>query len=808
VKNITKKSFLLLIMLILYSVCPLSAFSEESKVQPSKSDINNNDNEVLEILDEESDVIIKKEDEEEAQKKKKPISVQPKLPKKKSRFIRAVTSLPDKIRKETLSKSSKIDWDASFREEFEREENEIVTPSLLGIEENVFLVTPPASVLSHNDFFETNASDLSGILGRIPGLFLIKIQDFAHSPVLRGMGGSRIRLLFDGIRLNTPSSPSEMDYLLSTIDFPSLAYVEVIGAPSVTGYGTSAIGGIINFIPQLTRVNPFISMATDSKIFLRYNTTDFSSCGHASTSLHTFDSGIVASVTYENHEELNDGKEKQPFTGFSKVSANFSAEKKFDESNTLRFGYFLSKNFHAERQILYPQTGENDELEVQNHIFWNQIERHLIYLKYENSELRTVDKIRVTLGTQLFKDKFNENMLNLPQFPRILKKNLSTGNFFSLISFGANLGSWGYLIYGLDWYGDVISSKGKTIQSISKDISVTYPSRGVFEDGDFASELENYARLDLFFLNPVLITLGGRVVWDNMHLINMEDKNKPGGGAQIEVRIPLAIRIGYSKIATLGDILALSIIGSFISRPPTLDELSSERAVAEGILFGNPELENENVVAIQGGLKWNANIVEGGVFYGFNHFESEIIQVNSIRDIEKYNYDFSLCTEGIQCWVNINGGKANLHSVEFVNRINVKDFIVIGMTLSYTHGTHDSPSGAEEPMSGIPPLFGSLWMRGIYKPFGLWGEFQLNLGWRQNNLSEKDKLNLAICPDTQNCKGSDEFILLAIRGGVKITDRFFLSIAFTNILNRLEKLHGGILYEPGLGASVSFEGKL
>jgi outer membrane receptor protein involved in Fe transport len=278
-----------------------------------------------------------------------------------------------------------------------------------------------------------------------------------------------------------------------------------------------------------------------------------------------------------------------------------------------------------------------------------------------------------------------------------------------------------------------------------------------------------------------------------------------GGGVQLEMRIPVVARLKSTKFVTLSDVLAFNVIASYGARPPTLDEMTAVRSVSEGILYGNPDLGTEHMAGARGGLKWNAGILEGLLYYGYTHFESFIIPKPLEEEGGDPVYGFELCAAGYPCWIHANAGKADLHTLEFLNRLNIREFMTIGLLLNYANGTQENSWGEREPMSFVPPLGGAFWLRARYVRFGLWGEFSLRWAIDQNLLSTRDLHDPAICRVTAGCDGTDWYLLLAFRGGVRITNRFQLSFMFHNLMNRMQKTHGSLLYTPGIGASVSIE---
>ena len=747
------------------------------------------DVEVADILDEESEAEEAKESGPEEAAKEAAPAAKPAPPMKTA----------DAFSEGMLKEEEAVDWDASFQKEFETEADEVVTPSKKF--EDLFYAVPAVTLTRKPDILQLNAEDLEASTERTTGLGFIHMQDSAPSPVMRGLYGSRLPILFDGIRLTGALSPGGLGYQHGLMDLFSLSAIEVVGGPSPVLYGPDAMGGVINLLPQSPKVSPFVSKATNAEGFFRYSTLDASAIIHAETTLHTLSSGLVAAATYEDHGSLTSGEERQPFTGFERASLTFVAARQFLPSHELKLAYFFTRTDGTDRQV--PGSSGQDSLS------WDFHERHLGFTRYTGKDVGPLEELELTFGFQLFREHLAHTLTLLVDAPRSDKDRLTTGTMFGTLHLIAPLGGWGSLTYGTDYYLDRANGVAMIKESVTSDVTRTIPAdRGIFENGAFASAFEHYLRLELFALHPVLLSVGGRAAWTYVDTQVKEGRSIAGGGAQVELRIPVVSRLKSTKFVTLSDILAFNVIGSFASRPPTLDELSALRTVPEGILYGNPDLENETMAGAQGGLKWNAGILDGFLYYGYSHFES-FIMVRPLEDeAAVFGYDIDLCTAGYACWITSNEGKADLHTVELANQFNIRNFLKIGLTLAYTHGTEELPAGHREPMSYIPPLGGNVWIRAILVRFGLWGELRLKWAIAQDKLSTRDYRDPAICARTSGCGGTDGYLLLAFRGGIDITNRFSLSFAFNNLINQLYKTHGSTLNGPGIGASVSIDVKI
>src|SRR5216117_1144633 len=105
----------------------------------------------------------------------------------------------------------------------------------------------PASALAGDELRAAQSSDLSHVVEALPGVRAITTGSQIGKPVIRGFSGARVLMLENGSRLE--------DYSWSDEDGPSVetAFVrriEVIRGPASVLYGSDALGGVVNVIPE------------------------------------------------------------------------------------------------------------------------------------------------------------------------------------------------------------------------------------------------------------------------------------------------------------------------------------------------------------------------------------------------------------------------------------------------------------------------------------------------------------------------------------------------------------------------------
>jgi iron complex outermembrane receptor protein len=107
-------------------------------------------------------------------------------------------------------------------------------------------VVQPVEVLSDQELQEQTSMTIGDTLSSQPGISATTFGPGASRPVIRGLGGDRIRMLENGIGVGDASSTSP-DHAVST-EVLGADRIEVIRGPATLLYGSSAIGGVVNVI--------------------------------------------------------------------------------------------------------------------------------------------------------------------------------------------------------------------------------------------------------------------------------------------------------------------------------------------------------------------------------------------------------------------------------------------------------------------------------------------------------------------------------------------------------------------------------
>lgn len=115
-----------------------------------------------------------------------------------------------------------------------------------GIRRNREDVLGGTTVLSSTDLAREVRSTIGETLQRQPGVSATSFGPNASRPIIRGLGGERVRVLTDGIG-SLDVSTSSVDHAVA-INPLTADRIEVLRGPAALLFGSSAIGGVVNVI--------------------------------------------------------------------------------------------------------------------------------------------------------------------------------------------------------------------------------------------------------------------------------------------------------------------------------------------------------------------------------------------------------------------------------------------------------------------------------------------------------------------------------------------------------------------------------
>jgi outer membrane receptor protein involved in Fe transport len=669
-----------------------------------------------------------------------------------------------------------VDWDASFHEEMDAPAS-VFVPSRQ--QEEPFHSSSAAWLVTGSDIEDAQAVGASWALADVPGLVPLATSAAGPSPVMRGLLGQRVGLMFDGISLHHSTVPAGPTLLAGTVDPLALSSIEVWRGPGLVMAGPLSVGGTINFVPRLPVVNPLVSFRSEGRAMYRYGSIDTSHVVHGDVGFQLYDTAATASLTYGSFGGLQSGSRRQPYTEHGMLSFDLAVRRALGLTSDLLFYYGTTRL----SQVHQPAGGSG--VEGDGFMRWPQMDRNLIYGRYTALDLGPLDTLQLTLGVHMWNERpqlYSENAAIVPTLTTWDRQVMHTTSAFALAWGRAPLGAWGSLLAGVDYYADLVDADGwlKTYQGAEPPVSSPL-ERTWIPDGARSHALEPHVLMEIYALRPFLLSLGGRFWYHDLD---------PGGG--LEARHLVGGAGLVSGRYAISDLVAFVLSVSYGTRPPTMFEYAG-RSCAPLVQSSSPDLGPEGTLGAELGTKWSVGVLEGSLFYGFTLLDHAIMPL--ARDPAP-GEDPCTAPSRIAEWSN--EGLAWIHSIEFDNRVNIGQVWTIGTVLTWNHGTGKA-DGGRQPLAAIPPLTGTAYLTVRYPRQYLWADVRLRFGLAQTRLA----------PD-EIVTGSekDPFFLLSIRGGLDLGSHLRLYVAFENLVGDTYRVHGSWIDGPGRSVHVGFEGHL
>ena len=262
-------------------------------------------------------------------------------------------------------------------------EEVIVSSSL--IDQASSEIPNPLHVMSGNDISNNASKSLGETLNDLLGVSSSDYGSGVGQPIIRGMSGSRVKILDNGL-VNRDVSGLGADHI-NDVDLSNVQQIEVVRGPSSLLYTNGTIGGIVNIVDnsiaqedvqRLAKIGLETQSVNDGDaqtIFYQDNLNDINiSFSYKDSSFGDFNvpNGSIIHIEEEGHQEHEDHEEhdeQEEELGYL-VNSDFASESlKFGASKTGDWGYIGFSVANIESLYGIPYHGdEHDEHEDEEEV--------------------------------------------------------------------------------------------------------------------------------------------------------------------------------------------------------------------------------------------------------------------------------------------------------------------------------------------------------------------------------------------------------------------------------------------------------
>lgn len=662
---------------------------------------------------------------------------------------------------------------------------EEVTVTASRYERSIFETARAVNLISSKKLSEWAPWETANALLEEPGIWVVQSGYLYGSPIIRGLEGNRILLLFNGIRRNTAGLFPGPNWYLNNIDPFSVKRIEVIRGPGSVLYGSDALGGVINVI---TLQDPLFTeeIQVRNRSFMRVSSADKGVGGRTEI---RFRSPVLFGVlggSWKRNDSIEGGRGDGLLEPSRSRQGNWDLQVDWLAEELHRFEFFFQR-YHR------PPTRRYDQP------MWRQEDERSLYAFRYTGEFGS-DWLSGIHGTLYFQEQ--DTFID-EEFFDADSRDDTVG--FEMQADFSPLEEW-RLIAGLHFHRDRVKNAFPSLQL--EDAFVTWDNPALFLLSEYP--LSSRLRLDL----------GAR--WDRTTF----DSDPPAEERIPEGLTPEDIDLRETHDAPTGSLgLVYSVtdqvnwVGSISRafRSPNKQDLLSYGQSFRGFQVPSPELDPESSWTCETGLRIHSSRLSGNVTYFYTKLRNFIESVPGTFNGKDY-VDLDGDNEkdpGEEVFVKRNAGKAYVHGVELQAAYRLDDCWSLFGNFTWMYGRNRT---SDEPIERGIPLNGLLGIRWEDSPMPekqkYWVECSAQMVSKFDRIPDQ---RLATDPayrrnpqdrDSGLLRGDGSipgYTILNLRGGMRLWERGRLTLGIENLFDRRYRPAHSRMNGPGINFFAALE---
>lgn len=632
------------------------------------------------------------------------------------------------------------------------------------------------TIIGAPEIGERTVQSMAQLLRGTPGVFVQQTTPGQSTPIVRGLKGSEVLHLVDGMRLNTAFFRNAPNQYMSLLDPMNIERIEVVRGPMSVLYGSDALGGVVNIITPEAR---FEGDQWQQRGGLR---TQLASADNSSLTRVDYAAGkagfsYAIGAGYQNVNNLHTATRTVPFTEFSARGFDGKLLAALGDKRELMVNFQYWKQPKSPRvDELNPGFGQTTPTSAE--FFFKPQTRLFIHSRYtEQLDAAVADELAVHWAYQGIKDDRTNRDFGSTQ--RNFEDNSSELHAITL-QLNKTLNPRAALVYGADFNTDLIESRRSRVDL--RNGAVSFPTTR-FPDQSRMKTFGAYGEGTFGLTDRFSLTAGGR-------------------GSRVSVTLPAADRgvatdLSFNDFTySLGALFVLNEQVHLVSnlgrgfRAPNVFDLGTLGARPNNRFnLPNPALDPEKVLTLDAGFKLQATRWQGELIGYVSRFRDKITSVETgvVRSDRRIEVQ------------SRNVAKQTIRGAEASARYLFNDALSVFGALTYTRGTEQVPGTAEVPADRIPPLsgrLGVLW----YLRDDLALEAYTQTAQRQDRLSPRDRIDPRINP-----AGTAGFATGNLRLSWTIDAGQALTLKLENLADLAYRQHGSGLDEAGRNYVLGYE---
>ncbi len=636
---------------------------------------------------------------------------------------------------------------------------------------STFETAQPVTVVTESDLRKGAPKVTADALRGTAGVFVQQTTPGQGNAIVRGLKGSEVLHLVDGVRLNNALFRNAPNQYLALLDPQLLSGVEVVRGPASTLYGADAMGGVVQFLTRRPQFDQSLSGGGS----LIVGSVDDSVTVSAFADAGTQDRAWRVQLSHQDVGDRRTGGGTVGPSGYEARAAAFSWRQRLGASSE------LSVDLQHLRQPSTPRVDElvagfGQDQAASSEFFFEPNSRDFAHLKWSgDSENRWFSEYELHLAAQRVTDDRRSRDLGLSQ--RTLENNAST--LYGLTGqFRRNLTAVVDLVYGFERYDDRVSSS-RLLEDVTSGERQTDLAR--FPDGSRLRSSAIYAHVDGALGERLALEAGLRY---SRFDIDLAAADRPLGAELDLDRVTASVAARYALTDSLN---LVANVGQGFRAPNIFDLGTLGPRPGNRFNIANPSLGPEKVLSVDLGLKWSGLRWRGELVAFALDYDDRITSVLT----------GNLTPEGRLEVISDNVNDVKLTGLELAMGFQFTDKLSGAMQFNAIRGVERDGTGQSSNADRIPPANAEIslnWQHNDAWQFGLVGR----AARRQNRLSSRDSRDPRISPD-----GTPGWVTVDLRAGWEPDDDLAVDLTLHNLADRQYREHGSGIDAPGRGAVLS-----
>ncbi|MDX2427781.1 MAG: TonB-dependent receptor [Xanthomonadales bacterium] len=602
-----------------------------------------------------------------------------------------------------------------------------------------------------------------------PGAFFQQTTPGQGIPIIRGLKGSQVLHLVDGMRLNNAFFRNAPNQYLGLVDSYAASRMEVVRGSQGTLYGADAMGGVLNILTPEPDFNENF-WQQESRLYGSYDSVDNGWVINARTQGGKEGWGFTGGATYQDHSTRQSGSgEKLVPSAYTSKAADLKFVIDSSERSSLMFAAQVMEQPSSPRyDEMVPGYGQQEPSSEQ--YLFKPNRRTFFHTRFNyDGQSDWFDQFEAHLARQVITDNRLTQDYGSPVI--VTENNRSTLDGLTL-QFNSSFESGISLVWGAEYYTDVVDSK-RCIQTENSDSKVEVRSR--FPDDSSMDSTAVYFSGEWINSGRFNLNAGLRYSWFDIRLPadeNYDDVNLKPSDLTGDIHAVYSLNPNLKLVANLGR--------GF--RPPNIFDLAA-LGPRPGNRFNiaNADLDPETVWSYDLGIKAETDSLELEVFAFYLDYSDKITSVFTGDTTEDGR--FIVRSE--------NRNSVQIYGLESGMYWSVLDDLRLFAVINYTHGEEKNDNDLAFPADRVPPLNGQVGLEYFFSD-GWRIEPYIMFAGRQDRLSPRDVGDPRINP-----LGTAGWGNLNVLIDWQATPSLQLGLRLENLADKFYREHGSGIDAPG-----------